>query len=553
MTPESDDENPFAEFLEAYEAGPSQQTSEAQDSAETDEFHPIVDIPRAELLQAIQHDCVTFFSFYLQDELTMRIPALHEEIWDEILEMVETLNQRKLNTRLLKLFGVPREHAKSTISKLAAILLLRYSPLSFLLYVSKTNSAAANAIRDIRLWLDCDQEKSLYGPVRQIKSSETDSIWILEIVVGVTATNPGYYKRIILKAAGAQQHVRGLLVMNRRPQIIIIDDIEDQDNTSTAEAQAKLDEWLFGTLLKAFDSRNYICIFIGNMLRSTTLLARLSKEPAWNPTVFGAIVKNATTGEIESLWPEKNPLELLLEEYAQYRRMGLGHIWEAEMMNLTQDEIFKIDLGEMLRIVQPTPEGLEAGFIMLDPAFGQKNWHDESGITVHARVKGCPVPAIIEGDRGRWLDPQLYERLMEISYRWGITVWAIEAVAAQGLLISLFKTYMQLNGIPENFIAMIPIPGKQTAKPSRIQAFKSTLANGSYAISEGASMVADALISWTPASTDHDDIQDSAAMGALVWNAHESSIKQRGILQDRFRIEDGVIVAAQTGIDACAL
>src|SRR5690242_15756735 len=92
---------------------------------------------KSDLILAIRRDCEIFFAFYLQEELTLAVPDFHQDCWNELLNYLEQLNQGGAVQALHKLFTIPREHAKSTIAKLATILFLKYSPLSFLLYVSK--------------------------------------------------------------------------------------------------------------------------------------------------------------------------------------------------------------------------------------------------------------------------------------------------------------------------------------------------------------------------------------------------------------------------------
>jgi hypothetical protein len=281
----------------------------------------------------------------------MTVPDLHIDVWNELLRMVDQANMVGVSESLRKLFAVPREHAKSTVAKLAVILILKYTRFAFVLYVSKTNPIAKNAIRDILMWLASDQERELHGPITAIKSSETESLWIYDVAIRDSADKPPRIKRCIFKALGAEQQIRGMLIMNRRPEIVVIDDIEDLDNT-TPDLQPKLDEWFMGSLMKAFSSNN-IVLFIGNMIRKTTLLARLSRDPEWNPTVYGCLVKDRETGELKSLWPEKWSVEHHLKEYAAYRRLGTGHVWEAEMMNLTQDDIFQVSFQHAIRPPRP--------------------------------------------------------------------------------------------------------------------------------------------------------------------------------------------------------
>lgn len=483
-----------------------------------------------ELLAAIRHDCVTFFSFYLGEQLTMEVPELHQDIWAELLELLNQANLEGAGFELKKLFAVPRDFAKSTVAKLAVILFMRYSRLRFCLYVSKTNPHAKNAIRDIMMWLTCDQESILFGAAKVVKSSETESLWILKIGTRSSATQEPVYKKIILKALGADQQVRGLNIHSTRPQFIVCDDIEDLDNTTT-ELQPKLDEWFMGPLLKAFDASGFVCIFIGNMIRKTTLLARLAKEADWNPTVFGALVRDRETRELKSLWEERHPKNKLLAQYAFQRRMGTGHMWEAEMMNLTQDEILHKDFEKAIRPPQPHPDDIQCGFLSVDPAFGKDNHNDDSAITVHVRVKEYGIPIVAESLVGKFNEEELFEHLVTLSCKWGLSTWCIEAEAAQKLLIPLFQLLIRDRKMNESLFLMLPLRSGGTAKASRILAFRSAVSKGSYGVADSEFELVERLGEYSALSKKHDDLCDSAAYGLIGWQFYNTTIESAGIQQ----------------------
>jgi hypothetical protein len=491
----------------------------------------IVELSRDELLIAIRHDCVTFLSFYLADQLTLEVPQLHIDIWNQLLDMVDTLNQPGLIRSLKKLFAVPRSHAKSTLAKLACILLLKYTPLRFVLYTSKTNGHAKNAIRDILEWLASPQERDLYGaPGPTIKASETESIWILPIATRRSASDQPEYKKVIFKALGADQQVRGLLILNERPQIIIVDDIEDLDNT-TPDQQPKLDEWFLGSLLKAAAKLNVI-IFIGNMIRKTTLLARLSKDPNWNPTVYGSLVRDKETGELRPLWPGLWTVEALLTEYKEYRRLGRGYVWEAEMMNLSQDEVLQGNLDGAVRPPRPMPEMLEAGFITVDPAFGTQNaWNDDTAIVVHARVKGVGIPCVIDSRVSRMTEDEMFETLLNLSYEWGITTWLIESEAAQRVLLSYFSLLLQSRKMNPTLFVMLPVASGGVKKGARILTFRNSVSSGSYAVVDSEQGLVDKLLEYSPEAKNHDDYCDSAAYGIIGWQYYNETVVSQGIKQ----------------------
>lgn len=489
-----------------------------------------VSLSRDELLYAIRHDCVAILAFYLGDELTLDVPEFHEQIWDEFLVMLDQVNQPDfLIGHLQKLFCVPREHAKSTLSKVAVILFMRYSPLAFTVYVSNTKGVALNAIKDIVAWLESPQEAMLYGSPTVEKANESEGTYILHIHI------PGRdkRKRIILRALGSEQQVRGMLVDNKRPELIIIDDCEDLSTASTEATQARLDEWLLGSLLKA-SARRSVRIILGNMIRKTTLIARLSKEPDWNPTVFGCIVRDKDTGALKPLWEGRHTVHGLIKEYLAYRRLGRGHVWIHEMMNLTAEEVFNADFSNVVQIPKPNPDQISAGCIVLDPAFGELAFNDESALTVHVMLEdkntlGGGIPHVVDSRHGRWNEEKVLDQFIELSYYWGITTWVIESVAAQRLLIPYFKMALKLREIPSEVFTILPITGGKDAKASRIMAFQRAVGSTAYGIAESETELLQKLMEYDPTSKEHDDLIDSAAYGTVVWAHHGEVITASGV------------------------
>src|SRR3546814_6718249 len=85
----------------------------------------------------------------------------------------------------------------------------------------------------------------------------------------------------MLRAVGAGQQMRGINIDNQRPDMAVVDDVEDNENTESELLQKQLDRWIFGPFLKALARRKKV-IWLGNMLQKTSLIARLSKRPHWN-------------------------------------------------------------------------------------------------------------------------------------------------------------------------------------------------------------------------------------------------------------------------------
>lgn len=489
-----------------------------------------VSLDRSELIRALRIDCISVLAFYLGDELDLDVPEFHEEIWDEFVEYLDKVNDpRFIVGKLQKLFCVPRGHAKSTLSKLAVILFLRYSKFSFALYASNTKNIAMNAIKDIIGWLDSEQDRDLFNHTcYREKSNEAEALWIIHI-----GMPDGGTKRCILKAIGADAQVRGTLIESRRPELVVIDDCEDLSTASTEATQTRLDEWLFGSLLEAVAKKSLV-IMLGNMIKKTTAICRLSKDTEWNPTVFGAIVRDKKTGELKPLWPGMHSVNSLLKAYASRRKLGLGYVWVHEWMNLTAEEVFGVDMANAVQIPFPNPDQIISGCIVVDPAFGEKSYNDNTSITVHVQLKnkedfGYGIPHVIDVRTGRFIEEAILDQLLELTEIWGINTWCIESISAQRLLIPYFRLAMRLRLLDPDKIMILPIDGGTKAKSSRLLAFKNAVSSGSYGLADHLEDTMSKLMMYDPTSSERDDELDSCALGTIAWDKHGAVIEANGV------------------------
>jgi hypothetical protein len=452
----------------------------------------------SEVKQLLKQDGEFFIEFFLAEELTSPVPMFHKEIWNLL---TSTSMERVL-------LAIPRDHAKTTLSKLCVVWYLLFTHHRFCVYLSNTNAIAKNACRDIIGYLRNPNFIAVFGEVKMIKESETDSIWIFELPMG-----NGRIKQCILRAVGAGQQMRGINIDNQRPDIAVVDDVEDNENTDSELLQKKLDKWIFGPFIKALARNRRKLIWLGNMLQKTSLLARLSRNPKWNPVVFGAMVKNSVTGELASLWPERWPLVELVEDFEEYRGLGLTETWMCEMMNMpghgengfTQDQIFYQPV--------PTPDDISAAWITIDPAFGENAHNDNTAIVVHVLPKNG-VPMSVAHVHAKGDEYWMFEETLRLAYYWNAWTWGIESVAAQKVLLTLFQLLLagkQLN----HHVELLPLKaGSGDSKVSRIRSWVAMMSAKEYALAEGDIEATNQLLSYNmKKKSNHDDLIDSNAYG----------------------------------------
>ncbi len=246
--------------------------------------------------------------------------------------------------------AAPRRHAKSTaitISYTLANVLFRER--KFVLLVSDTESQAILFLGQIKQQLQDNKDLvELFGIKRNadgrvIFAKETESDIIVEFDDGA---------KFRIMAKGAEQKLRGLLWNSARPDLIIIDDLENEELVMNKDRREKLRRWFYGSLIPC-TSKDGVIRYVGTILHLDSLLERFMPPPnakstkqddlkMWNETrVHGwkSVKYKAHNPEFTSvLWPEAWPPERLKQEREGYIGQGLPDVYSQEFLNVPMDE-----------------------------------------------------------------------------------------------------------------------------------------------------------------------------------------------------------------------
>lgn len=494
-----------------------------------------VDVDTRELKAMLRLDGEFFIEFFLADQLDMPVPEFHVEIWALLTD------QEKERV----LLAIPRDHAKTTLAKLVVVWYWLFTSHRFAVYVSNTNPIAKGACKDIIEFLMTPNFIQVFGQINMIKASENESLWIFELPIG-----QGRVKRCILRAVGQGQQMRGINIDNQRPDIAVVDDVEDNDNTDSEFQQKKLDKWIFGPFIKALARKKKI-LWLGNMLSKGSLLARLSRSERWNPVVFGCLVTDTQTNQLQPLWPGKWTIDALKEDFKEYRDNGLIETWMCEMMNMPGHGENGFRADQICYKPVPNPDQIEAAWITVDPAFGLNAENDETALAVHVIPKeGSPITVSVV--HGRMDEITMFNELLTLASYWNAWVWGIESIAAQRVLISLFNVLLaqrQMLGQVE----MVPLmSGKGDPKIGRIRSWVAMMANDEWAISDEDIDITTQLTEYDPkksnSSKQHDDIIDAAAYGPMMMDSHLSLIRAKAVGMDTLAVS-----TAQVGTEICGV
>lgn len=244
--------------------------------------------------------------------------------------------------------AAPRGFAKSTaITHSYTLACALFRERSFILLISGTEGQSILFLNDLKNELkDNTNIHMLFGVPKFLKDAETDII--VEMPDG---------HRFRVMAKGAEQQMRGAKWAGKRPDLIICDDIEEDEQVMNKERREKFRKWFFGALLPLRSDHGIVRI-VGTILHMDSMLERLMPEyqlaerrktkliihePLKLYTDYKlpwkSIKYRAHDADWENLlWPEKRTREWLEAERDKYVAQGMPEIYSQEYLNVPIDE-----------------------------------------------------------------------------------------------------------------------------------------------------------------------------------------------------------------------
>lgn len=267
-------------------------------------------------------------------------PDFHMELWREACSAHQFIA-----------IAAPRGHAKSTAGTVAyglAEVLFRVS--RYVVIVSDTEAQAAMFVQQIASELQTNTElielfgikKNEKGQVQFIRDSQTDIIVQLE---------DGYTFRIVAK--GAEQKLRGMLWNNMRPDLVLVDDLENDELVMNKERRDKLKRWVRGALIPMLSRRGKLRMW-GTVLHEDSVLNNLMpkrqdryfrenelREWTENPrkSMWRSIKYRAHNPDFSHiLWPERFDKGFFIIRKKEASDAGMSDVYSQEMLNEPIDE-----------------------------------------------------------------------------------------------------------------------------------------------------------------------------------------------------------------------
>lgn len=376
--------------------------------------------------------------------------------------------------------AAPRGHGKSTAGvELAALYHAANCTRRFQVIISDTYEQARGRVQAIKNAVETNEDlRAAYPKLRQTVNSR----WAENDLVFACGC------RIV--AFGAGTAIRGLKHRERRPDLVYLDDLEDEDSVSTPYQIDKRFKWLTRTAMALGDQiKGVSLLWVGTILARDALLNLVTgaaldegqERPKWahlwHRAVFRAEVEGSeripTTAVVEDpvthaeyevtydvgepMWSELTRVDLARQhgkvgdaayaaEYMADPVDGKGGILAAPMPATwlnpeypPRDRLIRTHDGRMVAVSSMTVAAA------LDPQFAEPGADNDPDLAAIAVVGQHGADTfILDSWVGRDKVGQA-NRLVTMALKWGAFAAAVEVVAAQVLVADQAA---QLGGVP---------------------------------------------------------------------------------------------------------
>jgi len=486
--------------------------------------------------------CCTYFPHYVP---TAFFSLYHRFIFQRFPEAIDAPTDAR------EVHQAPRGEAKSTYeTQLGSLWCIVTGRKHMIGIFMNTEEQAAEMLESIKAELDTNPRLAMDFP----EACGRGRVW--QATTAVTANNRK------IRIGGTGKKIRGMKHGPHRPDLIFLDDLENDENVRDKAQRDKVQDYVLKAVIGLAGPQGGMDIFWpGTSLHYDAAINRVSRKPGWRRKVFKSIMQ----------WPD---------------RMDLWEKWEGIYISGAEDDDAKVAAeAEALTFYQANKALMDAGavcswpdvrplyrlmcmratdhdafnqeqqneagnddsapfkniqfwvdrrndwlfFGAIDPSMGKKSKaRDPSAILVGGLNRNTMILDVVEADIARRVPDLIISRAIDLQAEYQCLAWSVEAIAFQEFLYTELIKRAALQGIA--FPAQPGPMGRD--KDLAILSLQPHFANGLIRLHRRQSVLIEQLKFYPEA--DHDDGPDALEMLHKIatafagdWSYHSAAASRR--------------------------
>ena len=330
-----------------------------------------------------------------------------------------------------------RGFGKSTTAEEAvAIAACRGKAFRHALFVGPSETRAVERLEAVKAHIELNDKFGVaYGEQRAVPWQETRAA----LKNGVSLT-----------ALGVGQKIRGIKRFDARPDFIVVDDFEDEENVLTPESRRKILRWFLRTLRLACHPRARWRV-LTTLMDADCVPIRLQREAGWPVRTFPVSYLDED-GQEQATWPARFPLEWVIREREEYLRLGEAGLWDLEMMCDASVETGAKDFRPDYFRVEPTVRTWQPVYAVVDPARTKTSTSSSTGIVIFSWLGQRLI--VWEDLTGFYMPSEMIQIMFDIEERYqpitigfekdGLEEWAMSMIRGEALKRGVFLPIVPL-------------------------------------------------------------------------------------------------------------
>ena len=457
----------------------------------------------------------TYFPHYVRSS---EKSELHEFLFSrltEILQQPEGINEAD---------AAPRGEAKSTlVTRLFSLWTVITGAKKFIVIAMDSIDQAYPMLEAIKAELEFNPRLKTDFP----EMCGQGRVWQAGTIV--TASN------VKIQVFGSGKKMRGMVHGPFRPDLAILDDIENDEMVRNPDQRDKLEMWLKQTVLPlGAVGTKFDVIYIGTILHYDSVLSRTLNNPFWSTHKFKAMKRWPDRMDLWDKWEAlyRNDGAAVAEAFYQAHKdemeRGAQTSWAARgvlaLMKIrardghaTFDSEYQNDpvscedapFAKSMKFWNDLPSDL-VYFGALDPSLGKAGAsRDPSAIIIGGYQRETGKLYVVEAQIKKRLPDLIIEDVIRLHRQYRCKLWFVETVQFQEFLKDELVKRSAARGIPVPARAVKPVSDKLL----RIETLQPHMANGLILLNESQQTLIQQFRHFPKA--DHDDGPDAVHM---LWS-----------------------------------
>lgn len=344
----------------------------------------------------------------------------------------------------------PRGHAKSTGLTFAYTMAeVCFRTADYVIIVGSTEDKASELLSNISEELHTNTDLRVEFGITGFEVDQKTEI--------ICTCDDGHRFRIM--ARGAEQKIRGAMWNGKRPNLIVCDDMEDDEQVENKDRRSKFRRWFFRAAKQSLSRYGKIRVH-GTILHEDSLLSRLRKNKAWKFLFFKAHRSYDDFSDI--LWPEQWNENALRAVRTEFEEDGDSAGYSQEYLNEpldNADAYLKKDWFLAMRDADyDEPKLMVAG---ADFAVSKADLANKTSFTAGGKTAENEVH-IVGQVKGRWDTAEWIDELFDFHERWQPEVFFVEDGVIWKAVWPMIRKEMLERDYFINFEALPSIKDKAT-------------------------------------------------------------------------------------------